>query len=285
MYIDLKQLRLPIAVFIICAVVFSIFSFCIPSTSYALEGNVRLPILMYHHLSETESKLNKYTISPEEFEADLKYIKENGYTTVTVSNLIAFCEQGKALPEKPIMITFDDGYESVYKYAYPILCKYEMTAVINIIGKYTDLYSTVSDHNVNYSHITWEELYEMQQYGIEIQNHTYDLHSNTSRYGIQKKSSESDVAYENMLYEDLNNVQTRCKENRITVPTAFAYPFGKISKEALPIIKKIGIKAVFCCWERVNILTGESEELYHLNRFNRPHNTSAEKLLKIAEAQ
>ena len=84
------------------------------------EFKVELPILMYHHLSENNSKLNKYTISPSEFKSDLEFIQKNGYTTISINDLINFTN-GQNLPEKPIMITFDDGYQSVYKYAYPML--------------------------------------------------------------------------------------------------------------------------------------------------------------------
>ena len=243
--------------------------------------HVRLPVLMYNHLLQQKSKLNKYTISPEEFEADLEYLTKKGYTTVLVQDLIDFVQNGRALPNKPVMITFDDGYQSVYTYAFPLLQKYNMKAVVNVIGKQADLYSQGDDHSVNYAHMTWEELKTMQQSGlIEVQNHTYDLHKSAGRNGIQKKSDESLSAYEQVITQDLSKTQDRIETELGNRPTAFAYPFGKISRQALPILKKIGFQAVFCCWERVNVLTGDPEELYHLNRFNRAHNITAEQIFR-----
>ena len=158
------------------------------------ERQVKLPILMYHNLSKNQKSLSKYTISPTEFENDMKYIQENGYTTVNLQELIAFTE-GANLPEKPIIITFDDGYESVYEYAYPILKERNMHAVINILGKYTQIYSNSDDHNVNYAHITFAQIKEMTKSGlIEIGNHSYNHKTLTSlsKDSLKWELSETD---------------------------------------------------------------------------------------------
>lgn len=287
MILSLKNMRSCLLLFLCCGILFATAAGMTSLHSSAEKGGVQLPILMYHHILKDTSKQNKYTISPKEFESDLQYIKENGYKTVTVQNLIDYCENGKALPEKPIMITFDDGYESVYAYAVPLLREYEMCAVVNIIGKYTDLYSESDDHSVNYTHITWEQLKACMEDGtLEVASHTYDMHTNQDgRNGIKKKKSESDSEYRKAITEDLTQLQNRAQEMLGVQPVAFAYPFGQISKETLPILKEIGFKAVFCCWEKVNVLTGDSEELYHLNRFNRPHNTSTKSFFASIEKQ
>lgn len=249
-------------------------------------GGIKLPILMYHHIIDNRKKLNKYTVSSDEFESDLQYIEQQGYKTVSVSDLIRFCESGAALPKKPIMITFDDGYESVYVNAYPLLKKHGMKAVINVIGKYADIYSNCDDHSISYSHITWDQLREMTKSGVfEVGNHTYDLHKNGKRKGIGKISGESAEHYGNAITADLTEMQNRAEQMLGSRPASFAYPFGQISKGALPLIKQCGFKAVFCCWERVNTLSGDSEELYHLNRFNRPHGTATEKFFSAIEKQ
>ena len=256
------------------------------SVMTAAQVGVRMPVLMYHHVLDNPKKQNKYTISTAELEADLQYIQKNGYTTVNVADLIDFCQNGKKLPEHPIMITFDDGYESVYVNAYPLLKKHKMKAVINVIGKYADLYSECDDRNINYSHITWEQLKEISQSGVfEVQNHTYDLHTIGSRKGIGKMRGESERHYHDTIAADIEKMQQRSKEMLGITPTAFAYPFGNISSSALPVIKEVGIKAVFCCWEKVNYLTGDPEQLYHINRFNRPHGKSTESFFAAIEKQ
>ena len=82
---------------------------------------VKVPIIMYHGLIKDSSLQTEYFISPDRFEEDLKYIKENGYTPVFMSDLIDFVYENKPLPEKPVVLSFDDGYYNNYCYAYPLL--------------------------------------------------------------------------------------------------------------------------------------------------------------------
>lgn len=285
--VNLKKAKATLACLCICGICVALMptaNSIMTAAGVAKSNGIRLPILMYHHVLDKSRSLNKYTVSPDEFESDLKYIKEQGYTTVVVADLINFCEKGTQLPEKPIMITFDDGYESVFHFACPLLKKYEMKAVINIIGKYADLYSECDDHNIRYSHITWQQLKQaVDENVLEVQNHTYDMHKNGKRNGIGKMRGESTEHYANAVGKDISELQERVKEKLGFYPTAFAYPFGTISKEALPVLKNIGFKAVFCCWEKVNYLTGEREELYHLNRFNRPHGKTTAEFFKNIE--
>ena len=130
----------------------------------------------------------------------------------------------------------------------------------------------------------WAEKYpdslkKLSDAGFEIGNHSYDLHKTQHRVGIERIGGESVSEYKKMLTEDLTKTQNLLKENAGITPIAFAYPFGKSSKCSLDCIKEMGFTFVFCCWEKKNILTGEKEELFHLNRFNRPHGKSAEKIL------
>ncbi|MCL2677660.1 MAG: polysaccharide deacetylase family protein, partial [Clostridiales bacterium] len=140
-------------------------------------GEVPIPIVMYHRLSENQGSLGKYTITPAEFESDLLYLREHGYVTVTVSDLLAFVNEGVPLPEKPIMLTFDDGYYSDYRYVFPLLQKYEMKAVFSVIGILADQYSANGCENAHFPHLTWPQITEMAESGLaEFQNHSYDLH-------------------------------------------------------------------------------------------------------------
>ena len=244
------------------------------------ENTVELPILMYHHMLKSSKLLGNYMITPTEFENDLKYLKNNGYTTIQVRDLIAFCNGEAPLPEKPVMITFDDGYESVYAYAYPLLQQYGMKAVVSIIGYYTDLYSKTEDKHLNYSHLTWTELREMTESGtFEIQNHTYNMHGDNTRKGLRKKSGESEEEYRSAISADLIQVQNEVKTNLGILPTAFTYPFGYITKTSKEIVKDLGFQASFSCEEGINVLSGNPEELYLLMRYNRVHNQSTESFM------
>ena len=155
------------------------------------------------------------------------------------------------------------------------------------MGRYADQYSAVDDHHIRYSHSTWNELREMRDSGlVEIQNHSYNLHENQNgRHGSMRKSGEGLAAYQMMLEEDLGKLQDECEAFLDWTPTCFTYPFGQISKEALPIIKEMGFQAALICQEKFNHLTGDPEELFHLNRINRPHGSSLQSLWEKARAE
>ena len=179
------------------------------------------------------------------------------------------------------MITFDDGYLSFYEYAYPLLQKYNMKAVLSVIGKYSDLYSECNDRNVNYAHVTWDDIKEMSKSGlVEMANHTYDLHTLNDRKGSTIKSGENDDCYKTMLASDLKTVQNKLKEVTGTSPIAFTYPFGRVCKQSYSIIEEMGFKVSFGCEEKINYIDKENPNLYKLKRFNRAHGKLSESFFK-----
>ena len=244
------------------------------------EVGLRLPIVMYHHTTTKESRAGKYVILQSEFEKDLDFLKEHGYTTVTISDLIKYIGGEIKLPEKVIMITFDDGFESFYELAFPLLKKHEMKAVLSVVGSYTDTYSSIDDKNVNYAYLTWDDLSELSKSGIvEIQNHTYNMHNNDKgcRKGLARVNGESADVYAKALSDDLLKMQNLLLTQSGITATAVAYPFGSYSKQTLNIIKELGFKSSLVCEERINnIIPGDSESLYNLGRFNRPSGISTE---------
>ena len=93
---------------------------------------------MYHSILKDASRTGKYVITPSRVEEDLIYLQENGYETVVVADLIAYVTDGTPLPEKPVMITLDDGYLNNLTYMLPLLEQYDMRAVISVIGLYSE---------------------------------------------------------------------------------------------------------------------------------------------------
>lgn len=246
-------------------------------------NEARVPIIMYHKISKNGGLLGKYTITPEEFENDLKYLKENGFTTVTMADLIAFVHSGTALPEKPIVLTFDDGYYSDYRYAFPLLKKYESKAVFSIIGKVTDEYSSEGRTDINYPHLTWTQINEMLGSGlVEVQNHSYNLHSGS--IGSMKLKSETEGEYECRLKSDLTTFQGRFTEMTGTPPTTFTYPFGAVCKESKEILCQLDFLASLSVQERIDTLViGDPDCLFGLGRILRPHGPSSEKFFAKLE--
>ncbi len=249
----------------------------LPANTQPSEG-CDLPILMYHGLLKEEARQGKYVVSPDRFESDLKYLQTNGYHTVVVQDLIDYVEKGTPLPEKPVMITFDDGYYNNYYYAYPLLEKYDAKIVISPICRYTDEYSQVEDVHPNYSHITWDNINEMIASGrVEIQNHSYNMHScNGKRVGTKRMKGESDLAYETAFTQDLSKAQTRIDEMTGWTPTCFVYPFGAISNGTQEMLKSMGFQSSMTCESHMNRITRDPECLFEMGRYLRPGLQSTE---------
>ena len=151
-----------------------------------------------------------------------------------------------------------------------------------MVGRYADEYTASEDHHINYSYCTWTQLDEMVQSGlVELQNHSYDLHTyEGEKKGSMKVSGEAVGDYEQRLRGDVGRMQSLCEYWCGVTPTAFVYPFGSVSAEALPVLKDMGFQAALTCLEQVNYLTGDAGQLFSLGRFNRPDGTSAQQILQ-----
>ncbi len=287
MYINLK-IKKPVFIIIISIFISSffvtslwskdiIFSTVTESTDY-----VTLPIIMYHSILKANKSKGKFVISPRTFEEDLKYIKDNGYTTIVMQDLIDYIYENKDLPEKPIMLTFDDGYYNNYLYAFPLLKDYHCKIVLSPIGKQCDIYSENKDKNPNYAHCSWDNLKEMKDSGlVEIQNHSYNMHTITkNRRGCKKNKNESLEHYQNAFCNDINLMQSKVEDILDITPTTFVFPFGAVSKCSLDILHQLGFKATLSCEGKINKLTKNPESLYGLYRILRLPHISSDRFFK-----
>lgn len=254
------------------------------SVAEAAEKPIRMPVLMYHSINSKESRAGDYVITPEALRGDLEWLKKNGYQTVVVRDLLDYVETGTPLPEKPVMITFDDGYYNNYLNAFPILKELEMKAVISIIVSETDKYSQLDENRENYSHLTWGQIGEMMESGlIEFQNHSYNLHRNGGkRKGIGKMKGESAEAYQAAIREDIEKGQLRFVEMTGYAPAAFTYPFGRVSEDSYPVLEELGFRATLDAQGKVFQLTRDPECLRRIPRYNRPWGKTAEQIVTKA---
>ena len=111
---------------------------------------------------------------------------------------------------------------------------------------------------------------------VEVQNHTYNMHANEGgRKGCMRKKGEAVEAYQQVLREDVEKMQNRVREMTGITPTTFTYPFGAMSKEALPVLKELGFQATLTCESRLNTLTRDPDCLYGLGRYLRPSGTDS----------
>lgn len=273
------------ALFLSAVILISVMTGAVKETT-ADTDSVKLPVIMYHSLLKDEKLQNDYTVSPTLFENDLNYLTENGYTTVVVKDLTDYVYGKKSLPEKCIMLTFDDGYYNNYYYALPLLEKYNCKAVISPIASVSEKFTETKDISVTYGHITFDDMKEMSDSGyVEIQNHSYDMHSLKSRKGVLPKAGESDEAYKSILTEDVVKAQGLLENATGKKPTCFVYPFGAKNDLTEKLIKEMGFSCTLTCTEKPNIITNNPDSLYELGRYRRDRNESMQNLLIRIEMQ
>ena len=186
------------------------------------------------------------------FREDLEWLANHGYTTVLPSQLAA----GEALPERAVMLTFDDGYRSNYELAYPLLQEYQAKAVISVIGEYIQTEDPFF--------LTWNMCHEMAQSGlVEIGSHTYASHDD-SQHGIKRLKGEDRAHYEARVFPDLQTSIDLIEENVGAAPQFFAYPNGLTEHWASDFLREHFAVTVTTRHGRADISGG----LYDLKRCN-----------------
>lgn len=142
-----------------------------PTPNPTPDGQARtacVPILMYHYVSELPADADAIrrdlTVSPQQFEAQLTFLREAGYTGVTLEDVLLHLATGQPLPAKPIVLTFDDGYADAYTNVFPLLKKHGFPGTFALITGFID--------EGRPGHLTWEQAAEMQAAGMEIIAHS-----------------------------------------------------------------------------------------------------------------
>ena len=219
-----------------------------PTPEPAPEKHTRLYVLMYHHFVPDGTEYNPWTLTASRFREDLQWLSDNGYTTVLPGELAA----GMELPEKAVMITFDDGYASSYSLAFPLLKEFNAKAVISLIT------STLERT------LTWTQCREMAQSGlVEFGSHTHAVH-NTFLGGIQRLPDESQADYEARIFTDIMTSIELIEQNLSTKVQMFAYPYGKTDEWADQFMKDTFTVTVNSISTTANI----KNDLYDLPRYN-----------------
>lgn len=280
--VRLKKSAIIIAVIIILITI----SLIIPKPSvkeaFSAQEEIFLPAIMYHGILKDEQKQGKFIVSPDVLEKDLIYLKENGWEAIGIQDLAGYVYEGTALPQKPVLITLDDGYYNNAEYLLPLLKKYEMKAVVSVVGAFTEKSEREGGHHPAYSYLMWDDIRLLQDSGyIEIGNHTWGLHENSERHGAGKLKWESVDDYKKVLIEDLGKLQQYLSDCTGKAPVVFTFPFS-VSKESTPILKEMGFIATLTCRETPNYITREPDCLFGIGRYNRPAGISTEEFMEKA---
>jgi poly-beta-1,6-N-acetyl-D-glucosamine N-deacetylase len=162
-----KQLALLAYIMVIFTFIYAMFS-----ESYQTNNRIyykdRVAVLTYNHIAPEESA---YTISPLMFRKHLQALKDNHYNVFSVEKFIDFLQGKKNIPPNAVVITFDDGYESFYKYRYPEMKKQNITATNFIVV------SSINSPFHKPGILNWNQIMEMKKDGFSFYSHTYNSHS------------------------------------------------------------------------------------------------------------
>ena len=240
----------------------------------------RLPIIMYHSILPDLDFAGKYVLPPSVLEEDMRYLAARGYETITIADLLDYVDHGTPLPDKPVMLTFDDGYLNNCVYLPPLMEKYGMSAIVSPVGQFSDEYAANGDRSVYYAMATWDDLKTLAASAyFELQNHSYHLHAQSPRHGAERCAGESDEAYQSMLTNDLGAMQDAMETRCGVRPQAFVYPFGGVDSASGPVLRALGFRASLSCNEHVNTVSRDPECLWLLGRYNRPYGISTEEFM------
>ena len=216
------------------------------------EFGLRLPILMYHGIGPLREGFSIYlTVSPELFERHLQWIRNNGYTPIRIADWVAYRCEGKPLPEKPILLTFDDGYRDLSEFGLPLLRKYGFTGTVFVVTDQIgginawDLHLGLSEQPL----MSEEQIRFWAQEGIEFGAHTR-THADLT------KTAPEEIA------EEMRGSRQRLEELLGTTVASVAYPYGYYT-EAIAEIARQHFAAALTCDRGLNSL---QTDLLHLRR-------------------
>lgn len=176
------------------------------------DQTINIPILCYHNFNPTTP--GSMNIRPQKFEAEMKWLKENGFTFIPLKEAVEYLQGTRtSLPPKPVVVTADDGWQSVYIYMVPLARKYHIPVTLFIYPE------TISQGK---HAMTWDELKELQQTGLfDIQGHTY-WHPNFK----QEKKKRAAADYEKFVETQLVKSKQILEDKLNTKVTLLAWPFG-----------------------------------------------------------
>lgn len=248
----------------------------------------QVPILMYHSFTEDPGEAGSMTVLAEDFRAQLAALKAEGYQTVSYQDLIDYVRFGTDLPEKPILISIDDGYENNIELAAPALEAEGYSATIAVIGcsvgktTYKDTGTPIIPHFALESAAPYVE-----KKVLDIQTHSYDMHQVEAldgagcRQGVLRKSGEREEDYISALMSDASRSMEQIT-SALGVPVqVYTYPYGRNETLSEIVLHSMGFQVTVTTDYGINvIIKGIPQSLYLLKRITVEGGTSSGELLQ-----
>lgn len=222
----------------------------LPAAAVTVQDDPRtVMVLNYHKIVDEHMSLS---VPPSDFEQHMKWLKEYGYTSITPEELYDFIVGGGELPEKPVLITFDDGYKDNYTNAYPIMKKYGFKGTIFVVTGFLGVYD---------NYLTWEQAGELAANGFSVESHTYSHKSMT-------EANDEDIS------KELTKSRNTIKERLGLEADFVAYPTGTYNLHIAELAKEAGYKGAFTIkYDNVsrdsNVYAIERVPIFHTENTNK----------------
>ncbi len=249
-------------------------------------------ILMYHAFTENEAETSSVCTLASEFERQLSALRDAGYTSVGYADLIEFVNGKGKLPEKPLLISIDDGYQNNLDLAAPLLEKYGFCANIAVIGVSIG-HTTYKDTDIPIMpHFSLEDARPWIKRGVlTVTTHSYDMHQiaavdgNGCRRGVLQMPGETEPDYIAALTQDYTHAQKQLAGLPGKVLPVFTYPFGAYSELSERVLQEQGVQVTVTIADGANrLVKGEPETLRLLRRINVPASMEPDALLSSIDA-
>lgn len=190
-----------------------------------------IPVLLYHRVvsQPLQGRLSGLVVTMEQFERQLRALKDSGFTAMTFSDYAAFARGERMLPERPVILTFDDGYEDNYTLAFPLLQRYSMSAVIYLVADWKKR-TNFWDHDQPQAPLLKPtQIREMARAGIEFGSHSL---SHPRLPSLPKAKARKEISASKARIEDLLGTEALC----------FAYPYAMVSEQAKELVAEAGYR-------------------------------------------
>ncbi|KAA0085845.1 polysaccharide deacetylase family protein [Mycolicibacterium sp. P9-64] len=219
-----------------------------------------VPILMYHAVAEHPSAASKrLSVSPDSFEEQVAFLVEHGFTGMTFSDLADAFETSKALPKRPVVITFDDGYADFANAALPVLQRYDCPATVFVTSGWIADAGPYAGGTPLDKMMTWAQVRDVAQAGIEIGAHSHS-------------HPELDQLADAALWEELRVSRVLLEDCIGTPVRALAYPFGYTT----PRVRLAARAARYRCAAAVrNVRASAFDDIFMLPRLTIRRSTNA----------
>ena len=269
-----------------------LLTLCLFLCCFATSAWANVSVLCYHEVDNNGPRKDVWSVSAQNLEQHILYLKAEGYYFADLGEYIAYCKGEVSLPEKTVMLTFDDGYASFYNKAYPLLKKHRVPAMLAMVTSWMDGKRPADVRAL----VSWEQLQEMEASGlVTVVSHTDSLHTQRvvtpqgsvgsiiqNRLFVQG-AYETDAAYTSRLRNDLRYVQQKFKDKLGHKARAIVWPYGRYSGKAVAIAKEEGFESSFLLDGGIN--TGAANDLYFAKRMIIYNNPSVQELKQMLDKQ